>query len=132
MTTNQTPKEKLAAAIAKLALAKKITNNMAVLPKHEAWIPAPEKQRAKELGVRWNKDANRHEYAAPEGADHPASRYNPANFAPLTNNIPYDQRHEFEELGVLNKCVDGKWHSYVMMHEDYVDLIAGLTELELL
>ena len=102
------------------------------LPKHEAWVPAPDKDEAAALGVRWNKIAKRHEFAAVNPADHPAVKYSPDNFVKLTHKIPFDCKDEFKELGVVSRQVDGVWGDYVMVHADYEDLIKGLSELGLL
>jgi len=118
----------LEAALNRLRLAKENST----LPKHEAWVPFPEKEVARQLGVRWNDAAKRHEFAAADSTVHPCSRYLPANFIPLKAPLPINASSEFKEFGVITRKEGDKWNSYVMADEKYEDLIKGLGELELL
>jgi hypothetical protein len=110
----------------------KNAKDAATMPKHEAWVPAPEKEQAKLLGVKWNSAAKRFEFAAIEPQEHPCARYLPTNYIQLKAQIPYESTAEFKEFGVLTTKVDGKWQSYVMADEKYSELITGLGALELL
>ena len=123
-----TANEKLMNALERLKIAKDQLN----MPKHEAWVPFPEKELAKSLGVRWNSAAKIFEFAAADPNNHPCSRYLPSNFMPLKDQLPYDEKQSFKELGVVTVPVDGKWTSFVMTDSKYEDLIVGLVELELI
>lgn len=102
------------------------------LPVHEAWVPAPEKEIAKANGARWNAEAKRYEFASSDPDSHPCSRYLSTNFLELRASVPFNLGEEFKELGVITKNVGGKWKSYVMAHEDYIEVINALREIDLL
>jgi hypothetical protein len=99
---------------------------------HECWIPYPEKQFAKDNGVKWNNVLSRYEFHSFDADNHICSRFLPKNFAKLTSQVPFNLKEMFKELGVVTTKVDNVWESYVMMHEDYIKLVEALQECELL
>lgn len=102
------------------------------LPKHEAWIPKPEKQFAKDNGAKWNDTDKRFEYQAADPDEHPCSRFQPKNYLKLKNPIPWSVKDQFSDLGVITKKEEENWANYIMQHEDYVPVIEALMELDLL
>ena len=120
--------------IEKLRAAAERAKNPSVnkLPAHEAWVPQPDKEEAKSLGVRWNSEAQRHEFYSDDPDNHPCSKYQPKNFIRLCGQIKYALHKEFKSLGVVTVKENDEWHNYVMMHDDYAPLISTLVELELI
>jgi len=110
----------------------KVENSNSTGSPHECWVPMPEKQFAKENGVKWNATLNRHEFYAVDPNSHPCSKFLPSNFTKLTGKVPFGLKDTFKELGVINCKIDDDWSSYVMLHEDYIKLVEALQECGLL
>ena len=104
------------------------------LPKHTCYVPTIEKERAKQLGVRWNIASTQYEFSCATDIleQHPASRYLTTNYIQITGQIPFDIRDDLKAFGVVTTQVDGKWSSLVMNDSEYVDLIELLEEQGLL
>ena len=112
-----------------LALHKNENTN---LPKHQVIVPYPEKDDAKKAGVKWNSVDERHEIATDSVETHPGARYLVKNFFKLKDKVPYAVRDVLKEAGVVNVKINGEWGTYIMDHEDYLEVIASLVEIELL
>ena len=101
-------------------------------PKHEIWVPAPEKAEAKAKGAKWNDADKRWEFASNTPAEHFCSRFLPSNYVPLSAQVPYDLKNVLRDVGVVTVEKDGVWQSYVMADDKYKELIEMLGEYELL
>ena len=102
------------------------------LPAHKIWIPMPEKETAKSNGAKWDRELESYVFHSANPEVHFCAKYLPTNYAKLNNQVPYDASKMFKEVGVVTVNTDGVWDSYVMLHEDYLPLVAALQELELL
>ncbi len=116
--------------IARQMKAKQNTNGTA----YEVRIPAPEKEFAKNNGAKWNSIKKCHEITTDNVSAHPLAHLLVTNefWVALKNNIPFEYKDEFKAAGVVSVKIDDKWQDYVLVNENYTDLINALTEAELL